>query len=512
MDLWLEADSGNTPISKDCFFSVRIGDVQKQYRYDPTRTYHFPEMSDKRYGRVDLFKHVGSVQVNVDPAISGPRDLVMSCSDGSGDVNLKLDLRKSNVKSSKMMSEPEATKKKEAKDKRAEVVLQGKTFLSKSGIEDILFDSMTNLLREKPANPRKWLSDYILNAPSKERKLPPLEKKSSEQEKAAGTKERSQSRSGLRASQSTPSLQAGRPNELTKATGTIERPQSRSGLPVGQKLPPLQHEVSPDFRHSHMAMPIEPVAKQSTAPPELVEKPVEKKSTECMKCAVSNPFGSKEEYKELCPQCAAADYYKSHFRHCKQQWFDDLYQKFPSSKSKQSGAPPKPVEFTAEEKKVSPLEHEAVKPAAVTVSNPVTECVKCSILSTNPFGQTKEVCLQCTVQAYYKSNFRQCKQQWFDQLYQKFPSSTFTHSGTPPKLVEFTAEEKSSPSLEHDIVKPAAVISSNAVPACMQCAAGNPFGQNNKEVCPQCAVQAYYKANFRCCKQQFFDDIYQKFS
>lgn len=56
-----------------CHVGIRVGEMLKQGKYEPHRSYHFPPTDRRRHAKIDIFQHVGSCTVTVDPEVRGRR-------------------------------------------------------------------------------------------------------------------------------------------------------------------------------------------------------------------------------------------------------------------------------------------------------------------------------------------------------------------------------------------------------------------------------------------------------
>eukprot|EP00435_Cladocopium_sp_Y103_P000168 s2088_g1.t1 len=67
--------------STACFIGVRVGDVLKQGRYEPQRCYNFPQLDRRRNAKVDIYQHVGTCMVAVDPDTKATHEVAVSSLD-----------------------------------------------------------------------------------------------------------------------------------------------------------------------------------------------------------------------------------------------------------------------------------------------------------------------------------------------------------------------------------------------------------------------------------------------
>ncbi|CAK9113679.1 Uncharacterized protein (Fragment), partial [Durusdinium trenchii] len=80
MELRVESADGHT-LPKNCFIGVRVGDVLKQGRYEPQRCYNFPQLDRRRNAKVDIYQHVGTCMVAVDPDTKAVHEVAVSSLD-----------------------------------------------------------------------------------------------------------------------------------------------------------------------------------------------------------------------------------------------------------------------------------------------------------------------------------------------------------------------------------------------------------------------------------------------
>merc|ERR1719231_259165 len=67
----------------NAYIGIRVGDVLKQGRYEPQRCYHFPEVDRRRNAKIDLYQHVGSCVVAVDPDTKSNHEVSVTATDPS---------------------------------------------------------------------------------------------------------------------------------------------------------------------------------------------------------------------------------------------------------------------------------------------------------------------------------------------------------------------------------------------------------------------------------------------
>jgi len=171
MEIRMDAVPGETP-PPDTFVSMRVGDVQKQTRFEKSRTYRFPNPEDARGGiaRIEVFKRIGTMTVPLDAFRSDgeePQEEVpvvnVPCSfPNFNRLSVRLDVKsaqgKTTMSPEKTLPAPESPKKSRAKN-RLDAAQQ---YLTNFNIEEQLADAMRFVIRDRPADPYTYLSDLFL--------------------------------------------------------------------------------------------------------------------------------------------------------------------------------------------------------------------------------------------------------------------------------------------------------------------------------------------------------------
>jgi hypothetical protein len=159
----------------DIFLSVRIGEIQKQSRFANNRTFRFPEVTDSKanFGRLELFRRIGHVTLNFDQMTNGELQdcevhLEPAAANEPGSVNLKLSYSTAKA--------PEITKgaSNEKKTRAKARMDAAQKYLNEHKLEELLAETMREVIHSKPENPRKFIADRILSAPEPDFVKPPL--------------------------------------------------------------------------------------------------------------------------------------------------------------------------------------------------------------------------------------------------------------------------------------------------------------------------------------------------
>lgn len=162
MEVRVDAIPGQT-VPEDTFVSVRVGDVQKQSRYAPTRTYRFPDPGDDRatYGRIEVFQRVGHVTVDFDREKDGVAVLAeVPCEFSLGMCSLGLEVAVQNMRTKTADADSAKERKRIAKQR----IDAAQEYLSQYRIEEVMAYAMKQLIRLKPKDPHAFLANYIIKA------------------------------------------------------------------------------------------------------------------------------------------------------------------------------------------------------------------------------------------------------------------------------------------------------------------------------------------------------------
>lgn len=136
----------------DTYVAVRVGENQKLSRLSAVRNFKFPHtvVGDRRYGKVDIFKRIGSASVAIrkDPEKSNAQELAVACNEGTN-LNFRVTLG----------GEPVFSEKPAAGSHPA--VVEAKSYLVEHNLEMLLSDAMQAVLRERPTNPSQFIAEKL---------------------------------------------------------------------------------------------------------------------------------------------------------------------------------------------------------------------------------------------------------------------------------------------------------------------------------------------------------------
>eukprot|EP00931_Biecheleriopsis_adriatica_P002076 TRINITY_DN10271_c0_g1_i1.p1 TRINITY_DN10271_c0_g1~~TRINITY_DN10271_c0_g1_i1.p1 ORF type:complete len:583 (-),score=148.48 TRINITY_DN10271_c0_g1_i1:92-1840(-) len=146
----LRVESAELPAG--CFVSVRIGEVLKQGRYEPQRCYHFPGVDRRRNAKIDIYRHVGTSTLTVDPDVLTSHQVDVTSMDPSFMAS-KIQVH--------VQSRKEEINKPARDDKSKALKNQAKEYLTKHRIEERLSEAVKALLKEQPDAPTDFLVTHL---------------------------------------------------------------------------------------------------------------------------------------------------------------------------------------------------------------------------------------------------------------------------------------------------------------------------------------------------------------
>lgn len=269
MEIRLDAAEGQQ-LPGDCFLSMRVGDMQKQSRFAPSRTYKFPEATDPKshYGRIEVFQRVGHVTMNLDSFEKAEKHVQVPFVGGLS--HLKALSMKCSVKG--MDANRPRSEKRSRKKERLDAA---QAYLQDHRLEELLADAMREVIHSKPKDPHTFLSNLILQRAPRHGKavdfggpaLPPVADAAGDPLPVPPEP--------LYHNRPDVALRSMSPVSLNRKTRPASRDQS-------QKLPPLSQQAGPPLplpsSLSKAAQPLfgaPPPAEKSAPPPQLAPTPAQ---------------------------------------------------------------------------------------------------------------------------------------------------------------------------------------------------------------------------------------------
>jgi len=157
--------------TNDHYISVRVGEAQKLAKLANSRTFKLSSsaIGNRKFGKVELFKRVGSCPVCVDPASAGGvNELEVSFDDTCLHLNAEVSSADGRSKGvSKAGTKGESEEQRRATE-----------YIQEHNLELRLAEAMQQVLRERPADPAQFIADaltkrkvFALKAPKKPAEL-----------------------------------------------------------------------------------------------------------------------------------------------------------------------------------------------------------------------------------------------------------------------------------------------------------------------------------------------------
>eukprot|EP00437_Effrenium_voratum_P000758 CAMPEP_0181430818 /NCGR_PEP_ID=MMETSP1110-20121109/17920_1 /TAXON_ID=174948 /ORGANISM="Symbiodinium sp., Strain CCMP421" /LENGTH=624 /DNA_ID=CAMNT_0023554147 /DNA_START=82 /DNA_END=1956 /DNA_ORIENTATION=+ len=140
---------------KDTFLSMRIGEFQKQSRFDTSKTYKFPKLEDPTgLARIEVFQRVGHLTVSLGKLQQGEQSVEVPVNmPGMPNLPMRIQLHggaevdmEPKLKSTKVKTKLDAAQK----------------YLAEHQLEEVITDVVREVIHEKPAEPLLFLSSQIL--------------------------------------------------------------------------------------------------------------------------------------------------------------------------------------------------------------------------------------------------------------------------------------------------------------------------------------------------------------
>jgi hypothetical protein len=151
MELRVESAEG-TVLPKGCYVGVRVGDTLKQGRYEPNRSYHFPRVDRRRNAKIDVYQHVGSCVVGLDPDTKSTNLVKVEATNPSfAGMRLKVDVQHQN----------DAAARKQREARAAALRGQAQEYLQKHGIEERLAEAVKQVLQDQPSDPIRFICGLL---------------------------------------------------------------------------------------------------------------------------------------------------------------------------------------------------------------------------------------------------------------------------------------------------------------------------------------------------------------
>lgn len=169
----LKLEPIDNELSRDFYVSVRVGDVQKLSRVAGSRAYKFSSatVGDRKFGKIEVFKKVGNAPVGIIPD-DKDQQVTVSLEDGT---QVKFGVALTADAAEKPAPVPVKAEDAKAKRDANPKVKAAKDYLVEHNLEMRLSEAMQAVLRERPEDPAKFVSDRLAKSAGMVQKLPKAE-------------------------------------------------------------------------------------------------------------------------------------------------------------------------------------------------------------------------------------------------------------------------------------------------------------------------------------------------
>jgi len=169
MEVRLEALEGQS-VPQDVYISLRVGAVQKQSRFGPNRSFHFPDPKDGSkadFGRIEVYKKIGHCNVPLAGLDQIPRDVRIPCGDAAlPNLGFRIEIESECMVGAQDKSKDKVKRKRDKLD-------EAQKYIADHNLEQLLAASLRDVMRKQPGDPASFLSDQIMEKKMKPQ-LPPL--------------------------------------------------------------------------------------------------------------------------------------------------------------------------------------------------------------------------------------------------------------------------------------------------------------------------------------------------
>jgi len=154
---------------KDHYISVRVGEVQKLAKLSASRSYKFPAaaVSARKYGKVEIFRRIGTAIICVDPELAKGRNEVEVDLGTGSKISFEAEVSEPGGQAARVAQQAKA-----APSSPSAVSNKAAAYLEQHHLEVRLSDAMQAVLRERPEDPATFLANMLLKNANVVAKLP----------------------------------------------------------------------------------------------------------------------------------------------------------------------------------------------------------------------------------------------------------------------------------------------------------------------------------------------------
>mmetsp|Transcript_80190 Transcript_80190/g.126462 ORF Transcript_80190/g.126462 Transcript_80190/m.126462 type:complete len:175 (-) Transcript_80190:168-692(-) len=141
-------------VPKGCVLGIRVGETLKQKRFDSTRTScSFPKPDHKMSANIDIYQHVGSGSIDVDPSLWSTDQVSIGGRETTQSIRLKV-----TTQSAEGSAEEQHQRRQVEKQETKESAVK---YLTSHGIEQTLADCIAKLVKKQPDDPIEFLCQQL---------------------------------------------------------------------------------------------------------------------------------------------------------------------------------------------------------------------------------------------------------------------------------------------------------------------------------------------------------------
>lgn len=168
VDVIVESLASEGLTNEDTFVAVRVGDHQKLTRLAAERAYSFQEsaVGHRKYGKLDVFKRVGSANISIKPEAPRMQDIRAELSDDGSLMQFRASVSE-HASANKRLQQAQKIADTESNPR----ILEAKRYLLEHNLENRLAEATQAVLRDRPADPAQFIADFLRSTKDEYQKL-----------------------------------------------------------------------------------------------------------------------------------------------------------------------------------------------------------------------------------------------------------------------------------------------------------------------------------------------------
>eukprot|EP00434_Breviolum_minutum_P040471 symbB.v1.2.035964.t1/scaffold4768.1/size35182/3 len=136
-------------VPKGCVLGIRVGETLKQKRLDSKATCSFPVQDGKVNAHIDIYQHVGSGSIDIDPSQWSSDHVSISGREANQSIRLKVTTQAAEGSAEEQHQRREA--------ERQETKESAVKYLNSHGIEQTLAECIGKMVKTQPDDPIEFL-------------------------------------------------------------------------------------------------------------------------------------------------------------------------------------------------------------------------------------------------------------------------------------------------------------------------------------------------------------------